>query len=570
MSPVEDATSQPHRWRVAAGLLSTRQRLVFGLATAARITVGLCDIAVAAATYWLFQLLQQRGAVRAHAWLPHTVFEAALLTSILVVVRAAADIASSRAVFGWIQDLHRDLLLRLTRGYSEMQWTRFVSRNRSELLHHTIYSAREAADFYHRSIEMIAGIAIIGAMAAALIEQNAKAALVFALGVACLYGLHRMLLRKTVQHAAFCREVSLTRLQKIMSGVFSSAKEIRSYGLYPFFRRRIQQEAEVYALNHRRALLLPQFSRIVVDQGAALLFLGAVVVVAAQRGDTRQLLSLLAFYFVLSRRLIPLVSQLSLITGQMHSSFENVRRIEEELNQCRASRAAVVRAQLPRPGFALELDQVTFGFDQDKPLLRGINFSLRTGEVAVVCGASGLGKTSLLNLIAGVLEPVEGTVRVDRSSIGFVPQEVVLLDDTVRNNLLFGLDPRRDEELLRALAMANLADFVLAQPEGLDTQVGDNGDLLSGGQRQRLGLARALLRGPRLLLLDEATTGLDAENERQVLANLSRCGAATLLVTHHAHLHLLAHRVYRLNNGTLTEDTVRTEDEAGAILVSQA
>src|SRR6185437_12057643 len=103
----------------------------------------------------------------------------------------------------------------------------------------------------------------------------------------------------------------------------------------------------------------------------------------------------------------------------------------------------------------------------------------------------------------------------------YVPQEIALLDDSIRNNLLFGLPNKSDQELMAALATAQLTDFVAAQPSRLDTGVGDNGALFSGGQRQRLGLARAILRGPRLLLLDEATSALDAENERRILESLS-------------------------------------------------
>jgi ABC-type bacteriocin/lantibiotic exporter with double-glycine peptidase domain len=171
----------------------------------------------------------------------------------------------------------------------------------------------------------------------------------------------------------------------------------------------------------------------------------------------------------------------------------------------------------------------------------------------VLCGASGSGKSSLLNLVAGITAPVSGRICVDRGSIAYVPQEIALLDDSIRNNLLFGLADRSDTELINALAVANLADFVTAQPMGLSTRVGDNGILFSGGQRQRLGLARAIVRGVNLLLLDEATSGLDPESEWQVLENLTATGVAVLLVTHRIPLHFIAQRVLRLKDGVLME-----------------
>jgi ATP-binding cassette subfamily B protein len=145
-------------------------------------------------------------------------------------------------------------------------------------------------------------------------------------------------------------------------------------------------------------------------------------------------------------------------------------------------------------------------------------------------------------------------VRIDRSSVAYVPQEVVLLDDSIRNNLLFGLTGVADQELMRALAVASLDEFVGAAPLGLDTRVGDNGVLLSGGQRQRVGLARAILRGARLLLLDEATSALDEVNEARVLANLRASGVAVLLVTHRVRREMIGRRVLRLEGGGLIED----------------
>jgi ATP-binding cassette subfamily B protein len=164
----------------------------------------------------------------------------------------------------------------------------------------------------------------------------------------------------------------------------------------------------------------------------------------------------------------------------------------------------------------------------------------------------------LLNLIAGVFHPVTGTVRVDRAGIAYVPQEIVLLDDSIRNNLLFGLPKRSDAQLMTALAAAQLKEFVAEQPRGLATHVGDNGVLLSGGQRQRLGLARAILRDVAVLLLDEATSALDKENERLILQHLNSSGMSVLLVTHRVPAGTFAQRVFQLQDGQLIEESKDT------------
>jgi ABC-type multidrug transport system fused ATPase/permease subunit len=552
--PAEDLIAGKGTWRVALRLLSKRQAALFVWLSAARSAVGFCDLALAVAMYVLFLLVQ--GHAPAHSFLrtPITTLDAALLTSALVVVRTAVDIVSSRLVFGYIQGLHTDFLLRLTQGYSEMNWNRLAERNRSELTSRALHTTREAADFYHRCIELVSGGMIVAAMTVACFYQSSLAALGFACTLAAFYFAHRLIIRKNVQQAALKRETAQAALQRTIADMLRSGKEIRTYGNLAFFRDRIHRLADKFGTGNCSAVLLPQVARSFADQGTMLIFLGLIVAAELIHGDTSRLLSLLAFYFVLSRRLLPLVSQTSLIAGQMESSFENVRMVDADLEECRRYRMAPALAVLPAPGFILQLEDVAFSFDQQTPLLREVNLVVGPGETVVLHGPSGEGKTTLLNLIAGITLPDSGVVRVDRLAVAYVPQEVPLLDDTIRENLLFGSPARSDSELMKALAAARLENFVAALPLGLGTRVGDDGALFSGGERQRLGLARAILRKSQLLLLDEATSAMDEENERQVLMNLGEMGVAVILVTHRRQVRFFAQRAYQIQGGVLVEE----------------
>jgi ATP-binding cassette, subfamily B, bacterial PglK len=541
-------------FRMAIGLLGNRQRLVLALLTIGKIAVGFCDLLVAAAMYLLFLLLQGRTTLHHLWWTPETVLSAGVITMVLVVLRGLMELFSARSALRQIQNLYMAFMLRLTEGYSTIQWDRFVECNRSELSGRALHTTREAADFYNRCIDMAANVVIVAVMTAALVYQSLVAACILGSAVAAFYAVHRFLIRRRIQAAASSRETSLRMLQRNLADMFSSGKEIRTYGSQPFFQERIRRQVERVAASTVRVWFLPQFTQILADQGAVLVFLGILVAVQLRHGDARQLLSLLVFYFVLSRRLIPLVSQISYIAGQMEGSFENVKVLDAELKKCRRYRTSTLPAGLPDAGLVLQVDHVSFSYRGGGPILRNVNLSVRKCETIVLHGASGIGKSSLLNLIAGVSQPVTGVVRVDRSSIAYVPQEIPLLDDSIRNNLLFGLSARSEEELMRALATARLDEFVEAQTLGLETCVGDNGSLFSGGQRQRLGLARAILRGSQLLLLDEATSALDEKNERQVLANLNASGMAILLATHRVHARMFAHRVFRLEDGSLVEE----------------
>ena len=556
------------RLRLAISLLGKERRFTLLLLMAERVVVGFCDLLLAGSMYLLFLLLQ--GVAPAHHgwWSPKSTLSAAFLTASLILVRVLVDLVSTRSVVGYVQEIYTDILLGLTHGYNEMQWVRFAQRNRSELLNHAMYTGREASTFYYLGIEIVANSIVIVGMTGAVIYQSPVAACGLALAVGLLYGVHRFLIRRKLQRYAADREEALRILQRTLADMFSSAKELRSYGVEEFFSARISSQAAAAAMCHRNVALLPQVARILTDQGVVLLFLCVVIAVELRHGDVRQLLSLLMFYFVLSRRLLPLISQVSFMAGQLESSYRSLQMIAGELNECFIHRTARPDAQRTKGDLLVELEQVSFAFHEGVPLLRSVNLCLRRGETVRLRGRSGCGKSSLLSIIAGVLQPVSGTVRIDRTRVAYVPQDVILLDDSIRNNLLFGRHSTNDAELMHALATANLEDFVVAQPLGLDTEVGDNGILFSGGQRQRLGLARAIVGGANLLLLDEATSALDEETESKVLANLRASGVSILFVTHRSPRREFAQRVFRLEQGCLIEESIQELSLLGAEAVA--
>lgn len=203
-------------------------------------------------------------------------------------------------------------------------------------------------------------------------------------------------------------------------------------------------------------------------------------------------------------------------------------------------------APVPPGGLSVELDDVTFAYDGDKPALSGVNLLVPPGGTLAVVGPSGSGKSTLANLLVRFWDPLEGAVRVGgrdvrdyaqddlRSAVGLVAQETYVFNDTVRGNLSLARPGAGEAELWRALAAARLEEFVRGLPDGLDTVVGEQGARLSGGERQRLAVARTLLKDPPVLVLDEPTAGLDPETEGEVIAAVQEAsrGRTVLHITH--------------------------------------
>jgi ATP-binding cassette subfamily C protein len=212
-------------------------------------------------------------------------------------------------------------------------------------------------------------------------------------------------------------------------------------------------------------------------------------------------------------------------------------------------------------GRAVDVNDVTFGYDANGLQLSGVSMQIPAGRTVAIVGPSGAGKTTLADLLLGLIKPQSGTVMIDdtnldsrlrswRSSIGYVAQDTFLFNDTVRANLKWAAPDATEKEMLSALSAAS-ADFVVKLPNGLDTVVGERGVRLSGGERQRISLARALLRKPQLLVLDEPTSALDAENEERIYRAISELhgGLTIVVITHRLGTIRNADSIYLLENG---------------------
>ncbi|MEW6685875.1 MAG: ABC transporter ATP-binding protein [Candidatus Edwardsbacteria bacterium] len=216
---------------------------------------------------------------------------------------------------------------------------------------------------------------------------------------------------------------------------------------------------------------------------------------------------------------------------------------------------------------SIVLEDVSFEYETGKPVLQNINLKIKIGEVAALVGPSGAGKSTLSDLIARFYEPTRGKIKVDeidfqeftvaswRRLIGLVPQETILFNDTIYNNIAYSRKDARKEEVIGAAKAANAQGFILQLPEGYETIVGERGVRLSGGEKQRIAVARAILKNPPLLILDEATSALDSESERLVQEALKYLmqNRTTLVIAHRLSTVKRADKIIVLENGKIVE-----------------
>ncbi|MGV9889402.1 ABC transporter ATP-binding protein [Streptomyces sp. NPDC003395] len=232
------------------------------------------------------------------------------------------------------------------------------------------------------------------------------------------------------------------------------------------------------------------------------------------------------------------------------------------------------KAELASLRGAITFEQVGYAYDGGRAAVRDFTLSVAPGETVALVGASGAGKSTVLNLVIGFIRPTSGRLLLDgtdmagldlrtyRRFVSVVPQESILFDGTIRENVAYGMEDEADEEAVRAaLRDANALEFVDRLPQGLDTLVGEHGARLSGGQRQRLAIARALIRDPKVLILDEATSALDTRSEALVQQALARLlhGRTTFVVAHRLSTVRGADRIVVMGDGRVLE--TGTHDE---------
>lgn len=261
-----------------------------------------------------------------------------------------------------------------------------------------------------------------------------------------------------------------------------------------------------------------------------------------------------------------------------------VRRFSRTLNTIQQSAAAYERIveiletkpQIVEKEDALELrdvrgevefHQVSFAYHNGVPVLNDFNFKLEAGKITAIVGSSGAGKSTITHLITRFYDPQQGTITIDghpltdislpslRRQMGIVSQDIVLLNGTIRENIVYGKPHATDEEVEAAARAAHAHDFIMSFPLGYDSQIGERGVKLSGGQKQRLSIARAVLKDPRLIILDEATSSLDTESEKAIQDALVHLLAnrTSLVIAHRLSTIQRADRIYVLDKGRILE-----------------
>ncbi|MBA4095551.1 MAG: hypothetical protein C0484_02120 [Rhodospirillum sp.] len=488
-----------------------------------------------------------------------------LLLTILffMVIKAVISIAVTRYVASVMTRINTEARLDVIRTLMHARWSFYARQRLSRLVSAAGESSNAVGEAFQLSTDMLMAFLRI-TIYLLICYVIAPPMVLVAAGVAGIMAVSYGALVRQSKRAAKGQSRAMSRMKADLTDVFIGIKSIRAMGRQAQMSTLLSKDSDALDQSMRSRVLSAEYAE---ELQAPII---AICMVLGLLGGSA-LLGLGGHELLLAAiLLVRLVNTF----GFVQRGSQRLMMAQVWLGSARSLIAAAESSQEqltgtvpPNPRDGVRFEGVSFKHADGKELLAKVDFEVAAGKITTLVGPSGVGKTTTLDLIIGLLPPRSGrlllggvdSAEIDlakwRQVIGYVPQDVTLFHDTVRNNVALGEESFSDEDVWRALRAAGADEFIEALPDGLDHVVGERGQMISGGQRQRIALARALLHRPAILILDEATAGLDRETEETICTRIREMveheGLTVLAVTHGEAWRQMADRIYKIADGAI-------------------
>jgi len=450
--------------------------------------------------------------------------------------------------------LNTEVSTSLMRKYLSEPYEFFLSKNSAELVHNITYGSKVVCSQIIGSLIVIIAESLIIASVLAIMILKAPTATISAL---FLVGLLMIITLKTTKKIIRRWGKEIHNLNyKIDQNLLQSIGSIKDVKIYHkenvFYKEHFMKQLALAKISHKHEIL-QQFPKVALE----FLFACAMILLVSiffTVKENENIIPILGLYAYSGFRILPSITR---ILGSIQSIRYGSSYIDRIFGILKTETTKNMVGNFSKIKFEnmIKVKNVTYIYPSShKPALENISFEIAKGQSFGIVGATGAGKSTLLDILLGLLQPGEGSVAVDdqdlfnnfkswQASIGYVPQMIYLLDDTLKRNIAFGIpDPEIDvEKVYKSIELAQLQSVVQELPNGIETVIGEQGILLSGGQRQRVSIARALYRNPDVLIFDEATSSLDNQTEKEISDAISELsGIKTVIV--------IAHRLSTIKN----------------------
>ena len=464
-----------------------------------------------------------------------------------------------------IGDLRFDVSKRLFEGYINREYSNFILHNSSTIIKNltTMISNLNSYVLIQGGIFLTECFVLIALMTLSLFLMPLQSCLLFGFIFIPSYIYFSLTKKRITRYGTESNNNEASRINCVHNMV-GSIRDIQLLNKTKFFIDRYDQSTGSVTQNAFKVTFMTQSTKYVLESILIFSITTLILFQVAQGASMLGLIPVLGFYAIAGFRIIPCINRLIVAVQSLKFGEDVLKTINDDL-VVKLTTKNIKPQQVLSFSKHIHITDLCFTYPgQASQVLKNMNMKIKKGEAIGVCGETGSGKSTLLNILLGFLKPSSGTVTIDGFDIhqehvnlsqvlGFVPQDIFLLDDSIANNIAFGIPPDLIDQtrLEWAIREAGLGSLIKKAKHGLDTSVGERGIQISGGQRQRIGIARAFYFGAQILIFDEATSALDEKTERLIMQNIRRLkGRYTLfIVAHRLSTLSLCDRVYQLKDG---------------------
>lgn len=483
-----------------------------------------------------------------------------VLIVLLMTLKSILSFYAMKEVGYICADVEVDLRKSMVDSLLYADWRYYLNNQTGDFSSAISTQVQNACNVFRATGLVLAGIIQVGLFSAMSLTISIPITLGgILLGIVVMFILRNFVTLARVSAKTLAKHQG-TLLSTLIDGL-RGIKSNKAMGLQDRLQKYLDQDIVKLADMRKRIILsssvLKNFTEPVQVLGIAI---ALFILSSYWKGGFEELLVLIMLFYRTGQRL----GNLQIYYQQIFTAIPPFWFVINIINNAKKEREDLKSGDEPSLNQSIVFNKVSFAYDE-KNVLDKVDLNINAGDFITIIGPSGGGKTTLTDMLLRFNKPDSGTIEIDgknindlskaqlRNMIGYVPQETVLFHDTVRNNLTFGDIKISDNKLTKALQRAGALHFVEQLPDGLDFNVGEHGGRLSGGQKQRLGLARALLHTPKILLLDEPTSALDKKSENDILNTLNELrGTVTIIAISHQETFVNASDIkYSLENGKL-------------------
>lgn len=466
------------------------------------------------------------------------------------------------------------LSVRMMKSYMQQDYLFHISKNVAEFQRNIINDINGFFTVALNALQFLAEFSVSVVLVIFLLVQDWVSTVAVATLLFLFMGVFTIFFRKVLVKIGEESRQANVQVTKWLFQAFSGIKEIKVANRETFFIANYDRSYKDCARAQRQQSVLTYLPKPVMETVCICsLMLAMIIKITVLKSDIASFVTTLSVFAVAAFRMLPSFNKITgYISGMMFNKpaidavYKDLMEIEQLMVQKTEEQIDTQKVSLTT---AIELKNVSFRYpESDRWILKEANLGIKKNTSVAFIGASGAGKTTAADLILGILQPEEGIITINgteikkcmaswHEAIGYIPQTIYLMDDSIRANVAFGIPDSEidDAAIEKALREAQLDQFVHTLPDGVNTMIGDRGVKLSGGQRQRIGIARALYRNPSVLVLDEATSALDNDTEKEVMEAIDGLhGTRTLIViAHRLSTIRKCDKIYEVGNGGFIE-----------------